>query len=133
MNIDAKQIIEYWEHHSAYDLETAGSLFNSGRYPYCLFMSHQAIEKLLKAQIVKITKDHAPYGHNLLRLAELGDLPFSREQMERLAEITEFNLKARYDDYLSKFHKKCTKEYTEKYFIIAKELYLWIRDQLEKN
>lgn len=133
MNIDIKQIIEYWKSHAEYDMETAEAMLKSKRYPYCLFMAHQAIERLLKAQIVKNIKTHAPYGHNLIRFAELSQLPFLKEQLEQLAEINEFNLKARYDDYQSQFYKKCTEEYTVKYFEIAKTLYLWIKKQLEKN
>ena len=133
MNIDTKQIIEYWKSHAEYDMETAVAMCESRRYPYCLFMTHQAIEKLLKAQIVKNTKTHAPYGHNLLRFAELSQLKFSKEQLELLAEITEFNIKVRYDDYQSQFYKKCTKEYTEKYLALGKEIYLWIKKHLDEN
>lgn len=133
MNIDTKQIIEYWKSHAEYDIETAGAMFESGRYPYCLFMIHQAIEKLLKAKIVKISDMHAPYGHNLLRFAELSQLNFSKQQLELLAEITEFNIKARYDDYQSQFYQKCTQEYTEKYLVLGKEIYLWIQQHLDEN
>ena len=133
MSIGTKQIIEYWKYHADYDIKTAEGLFKNEHYPYALFMAHQAIEKLLKAQIVKITKNHAPHGHNLIRFAELSQLPFLKEQIEQFAEINEFNLKARYDDYHSRFYKKCTKEYTVKYLKITKTLYLWIKDQLEKN
>lgn len=90
MNIDIEKIIEYWKSHAEYDMETADAMLKSKRYPYCLFMTHQAIERLLKAQIAKNTKTHAPRGHNLSKFAELSQFPFSKEQLSLLAGIHSF-------------------------------------------
>jgi len=39
------------------------AMFQTEKYPYALFFGHLAIEKLLKALVVKQTKEHAPYTH----------------------------------------------------------------------
>lgn len=42
-----------WLDQVKYDLDTAESMFNIGRYIYTIFMCHLAIEKALKALTVK--------------------------------------------------------------------------------
>lgn len=128
MNID--KIIAYWIKSSEEDLKTAENLFKSKRYSHCLFFCHLFVEKTLKALVTKKENKPAPYGHNLLRFAELSHLKFSESQLDLLAEITTFNIEARYNDYKFQFYKKATKEYTQKYFKRTKEIYLWIKKQL---
>jgi len=41
--------INYWVELSDYDIETAVAMLKSKRYLYVGFMSHQAVEKILKA------------------------------------------------------------------------------------
>ena len=53
--------IEYWIKASKLDWETASDLFFSGKnYHFCLFLCHLAIEKLLKALVIKETDRHPP-------------------------------------------------------------------------
>lgn len=53
--------ISYWIELSDYDLDTAEALLASGRYLYVGFMSHQAIEKILKAYFVSVKNETAPF------------------------------------------------------------------------
>lgn len=39
-----------------YDLQTAESMLNSGRYIYVIFMCHLSIEKMLKAIVAEVTE-----------------------------------------------------------------------------
>lgn len=114
--INYKNISEYWIKTSDYDFKTANSLFVSKKYPYCLFFCQLTIEKLLKAIIVLKTKHHAPFIHNLLRLAELTKEKFEDRILQYLAEITQFNIKSRYPEIKLSFYKKANKKYTPKYF-----------------
>lgn len=70
MTFDAEKAIAYWIDSATYDLETGKALLRSKRYPYALFFGHLAVEKVLKALVVKNTGDHAPYSHSLLMLAK---------------------------------------------------------------
>ena len=124
------EMINYWFEGAEDDLKTAESLFVSKRYHHCLFFCHLFLEKIIKALVVKKTKQQAPYVHNLVRLSELSGIEFSEEQLDLLAEITSFNIEARYNDYKRKFFKKATKEYTEGYFKRAKDIYLWLKSKL---
>ena len=47
------------------------TLYESKSYGWSLFLGHISIEKLLKALFVKKNGNHAPFTHNLYRLAEL--------------------------------------------------------------
>ena len=130
MTLNTKYLIKYWKELSDYDFKTAEFMFQTKRYPYCLFMCHLSIEKLLKSLIVKITKKHAPYSHNLVDLAKRTSIEFSEENKSLLADLTEFNLEARYPEWQKKFYLKCTKKYTEEYFIKTKKLQKWLKKYL---
>ncbi|MFH1838501.1 MAG: HEPN domain-containing protein [Candidatus Kuenenbacteria bacterium] len=122
-----KHLIKYWKDLSDYDIKTAKFMFQTKRYPYCLFMCHLSIEKLLKSLIVKNTKNHAPYSHNLVDLAKRSSINFLEEDKLLLADLTEFNLEARYPEWQKEFYLRCTKKYTEKYFNKTKKLQKWLK------
>ena len=123
---DMDKIVEYWKTHAQYDLDTADSLFESKRSPYALFMCHLAIEKSLKAIIVRKTAEHAPYTHNLVHLGATTELAFSPEQKTLIGELNEFNLEARYPDWKENFYTIATHAYTEKYLRATRELFVWL-------
>jgi HEPN domain-containing protein len=125
-------IVKYWHELSDYDIRTAEYMFKTKRYPYCLFMCHLSIEKILKAIIVKKINSHAPYSHNLVDLAKRTKLDFNTTQKDLLADLTEFNLEARYPEWQKEFYKKATKNYTEQYFKNSIKLQKWLKNQIKK-
>jgi len=127
--IKFQEVELFWKNQGREDLKTAEALASLGRYSPALFFCHLALEKYLKSAVVKKIKDHAPLDHNLTRLSELAGIPFEEEDMRILAEINTFNIKGRYDDYRSKFYKKATKLYTEKYLNDTKRIILWLKKQ----
>lgn len=90
-----QKIIRYWSTASRQDFETAEILFKN----------KLSIEKILKAIIVKKTKEAPPLLHNLVRLAEKTNIKLSTKQKNDFAEISTFNIKARYDDYKLNFYE----------------------------
>ena len=62
---ETDKTIKYWLDSAAYDLDTGRTLLGSKRFPYALFFAHLALEKVLKALVVKATQQHAPYTHSL--------------------------------------------------------------------
>ena len=131
--METEKLIEYWLTTAIYDLETASALLKAQRYPYALYMSHLALEKLLKAIYVKNKQEHAPYKHNLVRLANKAEFELTTEQTEFLAEVSEFNIEARYPDIKMAFYKKATKEYTQNYMHRIEEFFTCLKEQLEKS
>jgi HEPN domain-containing protein len=126
MSIDAQKAIAYWIDSAAYDLETGKSLLRTKRYPYALFFGHLAIEKTLKALVVKNTGEHAPYTHSLLMLAQKAGVDIPEAMLDQLAEFMEFHTEARYPDAKMDFYRKCTKDFTALKFKEIKEVYRWL-------
>lgn len=108
-----------------HDRVTAKDLFNLGHYDWCLFIWHLAIEKVLKAHLLHEGKEII-FVHDLVRLAKQTNLSFSEEVIDKLREITTYNLEARYDDYKLSFYKKADKDYTAKWIIVCEYIYTFI-------
>jgi len=119
--------INYWRESARHDLESAEGIFDSGRYDWCLFMGHLALEKLLKAIFVdRNDNDMPPKIHNLVRLAELSKIEIDDEQKFLLDKINDFNIQTRYPDYKLEFYKTCNAEYTHEHLGRIKEFYTWL-------
>jgi HEPN domain len=85
---------------------------------------------MLKAIIVKSTKNAPPLIHDLVRLAEKAGLDLSEPHKDELAEITTFNIDARYDDYKLSFRKKAKKQFTLKYIKKTEEMLQWLSEHV---
>ncbi len=127
---DIDNAIAAWISSSDENFDTMIDMYNSGRYSWCLFIGHLCIEKLLKAYYIKVEHSHCLNLHNLLRISELAGIELSQKQKDDFAMITTFNIKARYDDYKQSFHKKCTKEFTDKWIEEIKSYRQWIKELL---
>lgn len=121
--------VDYWVESSKDDIDTAQKLFEAKKYHHSLFFVHLALEKVLKAIYVSRKDQPSPQIHDLIRLVEKAELSIEESTKLQLAEISTFNVAARYDDYKLKFYKKATQEYTEKWLRLGKELY----QELSKN
>lgn len=117
--------ILYWRKSSIHDLESAESMFTSGRYDWSLFVGHLALEKILKAVFVHKSPDNdmPPKTHNLARLSKLSDIKLDEDQMFFLDKINDFNIQARYPDYKLQFYKRCTTDFTRKHLDKIKEFH----------
>lgn len=131
--INIKKVVDYWKISAERNYETAKFLYKGRRYSDCLFFCHLMIEKILKGLVVEQTKIHAPYIHELDTLAIKANLNLTQKQMEQLEIINTFNIRARYDNIKLSFYMRCDKNYTEKYFSVSKELYLWLKKQYLKK
>ena len=130
IEINKENVIKHWISTSEEDLETMIQLYNNKNYSWSLFLGHISTEKLLKAYYVKKHSRHAPFTHNLYRIAELSNLEISDEQADLLDKITTFNINARYDDYKREFYSLCTKEFTEEWIENIKKIQQWIKTML---
>jgi HEPN domain-containing protein len=122
-SLQTKELVEYWRKLAGRDFETMEALFRAKRYSDSLFYGHIALEKVLKANVVKHTRQQAEYTHNLLKLAQDAELSLSKKEGDLLDIVNDFNMRARYPDIKLAFYKKCTKAYTEKYLLRIKALY----------
>jgi HEPN domain-containing protein len=123
---DREKTIRYWLEGAAYDLETGKSLLESKRFPYALFFGHLAIEKALKALVVKESGEHAPYSHSLVILAKKANIELTEDMIDDLSEYTVFNIETRYPDEKKAFYDQCTEDFAYEKFSEMEKLYKWL-------
>ncbi len=91
-----------------------------------MFFGHLAIEKILKALVVRATKEHAPYTHSLSLLIKKANIDTPEYILDQLAEYTGFNIEARYPDDKLEFYNKCTEDFTKNKLKEMEEVYKWL-------
>ncbi len=129
-NLDIEKIYNHWLTTSDKDYVTMMNLYKSKDYHWSLFMGHIVLERILKACVVKQTLYHAPFTHDLAKLAQSSGLSFSEEHLDWLDTVSTFNINARYDSYKEAFYKKCTFEFTTEWIEKIKLLQSWIKKML---
>ncbi len=128
-NLDTEKTINHWIDTSDKDFHTMINLYASKDYHWSLFIGHIVIERLLKACVLKHTSKHAPFTHDLARLAKLSGIDFSNEHSDWFDTLTTFNLNARYDSYKEAFYRKCTYEFTTEWIEKIKTVRSWIKEK----
>ncbi len=118
-----KKLINYWKETAEHDYDTMLALFESKRYDASLFFGHIVLEKILKAMVAKVTGEHAPYTHDLVKLAEITNFSFSDDETKLLNEVNDFNMDARYPEWKMEFYKLCNKKYTSSYIEKIDKMY----------
>jgi len=118
----------FWIESAERDLIVANTLFETGKYDWCLFLGHLVLEKTLKAIFVKTNENQLPPKlHNLNRLAELDGIKLSKEQEIFFNRANDFNLETRYPHYKNEFYKICTFDFTKDNFERIKKEFLWLK------
>ncbi len=128
--MDIKRVRDYWLEEAEDALRVMHHLFEKGDYSYALFFGHLAVEKILKAVYVIRKGEHAPYLHDLEKLAKQSDIPLTSEQKLLLIQITGFNIEARYPDEKRSFRKKCTEDFTKEMLNKIEEVFQWLKSKL---
>jgi len=107
-------------------------MLDAGRYLYVAYMCQQAVEKLLKAIIAHHGKENMPI-HNLNRLAELADLreELTDDQVDLLAELTAYNIEARYGDYKENLSEVVDMRKAEILYAKTQELFQWLYSKIK--
>ena len=77
-------------------MEVANELLALGRIRHALFWMHLALEKMIKAHVLRKAKIEPPKIHNLSRLLALTDLEIDKEHRKFLAEMNRFQIETRY-------------------------------------
>ncbi|MBF0408758.1 MAG: HEPN domain-containing protein [Candidatus Riflebacteria bacterium] len=123
---------DYWKEMSDYDIETAEAMLKSKRYLYVGFMSHQAVEKILKACFVKKNDDIAPFSHSLSYIAKKAQIyeHFSEEQKMFIDMLEPMNIECRYPTHKEQLLTSLTEEKCKEILDKSKELQTWIKQRL---
>ena len=115
-----------WAEQSQYDLDTARAMLASGRYLYVLFCCQQAVEKALKALIVRRTAELPPRLHNLLRLAECAGVQLDIDQKRFLGELSAYYIHSRYPEEIKTSASAITREIADGTLGTTEETIQWL-------
>lgn len=125
--IKIEQQIAYWRDGALESMDDASYLIKGGRISLGLFAVHLSIEKAIKAHVVKVTKKLPPKIHDLLRLAEIGQVILSSMQADFLSKMNLYQMEGRYADQAFQTPSlQKAKEHLKQ----AKEIIEWLISQL---
>lgn len=124
---DIEKRVAHWRIGADEAWEAAVDMINKDRrIQFGLFFVHLALEKIIKAHIWRVREKVPPHIHNLIRLAELAELPLSDKNKKVLAEINEFNIEGRYSDLLG---PPISFQDARGYLRKAKGTFEWLKNQ----
>jgi len=125
--INIEKQIEYWTNGAKDDLDSAKILIERERLLHGLFFCHLVIEKVIKAHIVKQTREVAPRSHNLIFLSEKANLELNEDDELFLGILMKYQLQGRYPDYNLIIPDKYR---VNDYLRRTKELLKWLKKRL---
>lgn len=125
--IDVSKHIDYWQNTANNDIETADILIASGKYIEGMFFCHLAIEKIVKALVVKETNDIPIRSHDLFRLIEIANIQVNEEQSAHVQILMKYQLEGRYPEF---YPKAPSHDKIIDYFARTKDLLLCFRKML---
>ncbi len=119
-----------WFKQSEYDVGTADAMYEKGRYVYCVFMCHLAIEKALKGHIVNKLSIIPPKSHNLIYLLDMLEWDIPKERLGLFVQLNNASIPTRYpselDSVLAQFNQNICLEILNK----TKDTLLWMHTLL---
>ena len=126
--------VNYWLELCDEDLITAKVLLKSKRLLHLGFVCHMIVEKSLKAAIANKTSEIPPKIHNLIRLANLGDVAddLSEEQLNLLDELKPLQIEARYPEYKTAIRETLTLEQCKRLLKETEDFLCWIKKRLDR-
>ncbi len=122
--------IDYWVELSKYDIKTADAMFKARRYLYVLFTCQQAVEKMLKALVIKNIKKFPPKTHDLLKLIELSGIDVDETKKEFLSRLSFYYIEIRYPQEIARISKDVNKKIAHEYLKNTKALLRWLKLKL---
>jgi HEPN domain-containing protein len=127
--MDMAKQIAHWRRGAEEDWEVARELVELNRIRHGLFLAHLALEKMLKAHVIRMTQAPAPKIHNLARLSELSGLHLTEELEDTLADMNVFNIEGRYAEMMT---PSPSREMADAIMLRVKEAIEWLILQLSK-
>jgi len=123
--------IKNWLDSAQYDLESAGSMLQTGRYLYTVFLCHLAVEKALKGKVREATGRTPPKTHDLIELLKLSELTPPVELLDFLGKLNNASVATRYPEDFSETVRVYTKDVAEEYLKRSGEAVRWITRHLK--
>jgi HEPN domain-containing protein len=116
-----------WIEDAEYDLGSAKTMLDSGRFFFVIFMCHLTLEKLLKAIIVEREGVEPPRIHNLVALAVRGDAAIPDEYRSLVDELDNMGVVTRYPEGRRALAETLTAERATGVYGRTVEFMTWLR------
>ena len=120
----------YWLELAKYDLDTAVSMFSTGRWFYVVFMCQQAIEKCCKGLYTLYIDDNVPKIHNIKAIVshfkDKLQKPISEDTLRFFDTLSAHYLTYRYPDFENKPDNQTNKSEASWILEKTKEVFLWM-------
>ena len=131
--MDLAEKFEYWRDSAQYDLETAQTMFMSGRWLYVIYMCQQAIEKLCKGLYLLYIDDNVPRIHDInsiiTKFADKLPKPVNDDKRLLFARLSAFYLNNRYPDYKERLSTSLNREEAQEILDKSNEVFAWLLTQ----
>ncbi len=122
--------VQQWLRVAESDLVSAEALHRAGQELHAVFFLQQAVEKTMKALLLKKTAAEPPRIHNLRKLAEICELDLTTAQVELLEDLNGFYLESRYPFSLEGKEGEVLSHQAESLITAAKEFIAWLRSKM---
>lgn len=122
--------IQSWLRYAEADLAAAVGLHSLDLNPNALFHLQQAVEKTLKALLLKQTESEPPRIHSLRGLAERCGLNLTSDQTLLLENLGNYYVESRYPGVWEVAPTKVIATEAEMLVPAAKEFIQWLRSQI---
>lgn len=129
--MDNSQKVTEWMAQADYDFETASAMLNAGRFIYCVFMCHLAIEKALKSLYQNRLREIPPKVHSLVYLAQAQKLELSEKIKRFLEELEGVSIPTRYPSELNKLLNEFNELRTKRIFLETEEVLKCLKTKLK--
>ncbi|MBN1592230.1 MAG: HEPN domain-containing protein [Candidatus Coatesbacteria bacterium] len=93
---DIENTVRLWREEAVEDMDLARDILARNKYRHAMFFAHLALEKALKALVMRATEKLAPRIHNLVELANKAGLSMDEESMKILAVMNFYQMAGRY-------------------------------------
>ena len=128
--MNTQEKYEYWLDIAKYDLDTADAMLTTGRWLYVVFMSQQAIEKLVKGLYTLYVSDEVPKTHNINFLLQKFEnqlaQPIAESRYELFEKLRSFYIEGRYADFKQKLSESIEGQEARNVMKETKEAFAWL-------
>lgn len=122
--------IQSWLRYAETDMAAAEGLHRLRLDPSPLFHLQQAVEKTLKALLLKQTSSEPPRIHGLRRLAERCKLNLNSDQTLLLEKLSNYHVESQYPGDWEVTPPEVIGEEAEALMPAAREFIEWLRSQI---
>jgi HEPN domain-containing protein len=130
MAMSSQEKFDYWLDIAQYDLQTAETMLNGGRWLYVAFMCQQAVEKLAKGLYLLYLDDNTPRTHSIEKIFEYFEdkLPIEipTETRDLFDKLSTCYLNNRYPEFRNKLSAQVKEPEAKALYSQTKEVFAWL-------